>query len=466
MLHEDIDAEKLSLMSEPEKIAFIESMDGPRLEALMHSWRFMGREEQRAPTGDWQTWLFLAGRGAGKTRAGVEWVRRKIKTGSRYVGLIAPTTSDCRDVMIEGESGILNHAWRFDVDERGRQIGIPIFEPSKRRLTWGNGAIARYYSAEEPDRLRGPQHDAIWADELASWKEPKNATRNSRAWDMAMFGLRLGTRPQVMVSTTPKPIPIIRELLAQAGGKRPTCVLTTATTYANRKFLADSFFDKIIHKYEGTRLGMQELLGKLIEEAEGALWTREVVDASHDHQHSDLARVVVGVDPAVSATATSALTGIVVCGRGIDGRGYVLEDLSGRYSPDGWARKVLHAYDEHGADRIVAEGNQGGDLVRTNLNTARADLPISIVHASRSKQARAEPVAALYEQRRITHLDGVDFTELEDQLCTWEPLSGDPSPDRLDALVWAFTDLMLNAYNEQTWWPAIYSGTPRHIPGQ
>jgi phage terminase large subunit-like protein len=287
---------------------------------------------------------------------------------------------------------------------------------------------------------------------------------NSYAWDMAMMGLRIGTNPQAMICTTPRPIPILRDLMRASLVKpNPSVVVSRATTFANRANLAPTFFSHIIAKYEGTRLGRQELMGDILEEAEGALWTREMVEQACDGRHSTFARVVVGIDPAVSATATSALTGIVVAALGHDRRGYVLADLSGRFSPDGWARCAINALDTYKADRIIAEGNQGGDLVRNTLATVRRNAPISIVHASRSKQARAEPVAALYEQRRITH--AAPFPELDDQLCTWEPLSGDPSPDRLDALVWALSDLMLGVREPAIHVP-FFVGTPRHIPGQ
>lgn len=355
--------------------------------------------------------------------------------------------------MVEGESGILAHSHKDDVDYKGNLIGRPDYEPSKRRLTWKNGAVATLYSAEEPDRLRGPQHGFLWADELAAWQYPDDA------WDMAMFGLRLGKNPQALISTTPRPIPIIRELM-----RSPLTRISRASTFANQSNLAKSFITKIVSKYEGTRLGRQELMGEVIEEAEGALWSRSMVEqALLEVPQPELLRIVVSIDPAMSANPTSNLTGIVVAGKGRDGRAYVLDDGSGRYTPDGWARKAVEFYDEHGADRIVAEGNQGGDLVRANLNTIRKNLPISIVWASRSKQARAEPVAALYEQGKVTHVHS--FPELEDQQCTWEPLSGDPSPDRLDALVWALTELMITYDEEITFTPPIVISQPRSIPG-
>jgi phage terminase large subunit-like protein len=315
-----------------------------------------------------------------------------VKAGHGRIAFIGPTAGDCRDVMVEGSSGILPVSWKDDRDYKNNYVGTPIYEPSKRRLSWANGAMATMFSASEPERLRGPQHSFIWCDELAAWQFAQDA------WDMAMFGLRLGNNPQCMVSTTPRPIPIIRELINNAKSPTPYCKVTTATTYANRPNLAPSFFDRIIKKYEGTRLGRQELAGELIEEAEGALWTREMVERARDGQHSDPVRTVVAVDPAVTANEISNLTGVVVASLGRDGRGYIREDLSGRYSPHEWAKVAADAYVIHAADRIVAEGNQGGDLVMTNIRTIDPNLPISIVHASRSKQARAEPVAALYQQ--------------------------------------------------------------------
>lgn len=375
--------------------------------------------------------MFLAGRGAGKTRSGAEWVREQVKAGCSRLALIAPTSADARDVMVEGTSGILSVSWERDKDNKGALIGLPSYEPSKRRLTWGNGALATLFSAEEPERLRGPQHDAIWADELAAWKDAQDA------WDMAMFGLRLGEDPRVMVSTTPKPIPLLRALL-----KDKTTVTTRAATYANKANLAGAFLTQIVSKYEGTRLGRQELSGELLEEAEGALWNRAMIEAARlQGKLPQMKRIVVAVDPAVTAKAESNLTGIVAAGLGVDDRGYILADASDRYSPGDWARKALALFDGLKADRIVAEGNQGGEMVRHTIHTERKNAPVTIVHASRGKQARAEPIAALYEQGRISHAS--PFAELEDQMCTWEPLGDDPSPDRIDAMVWAMTELMI-----------------------
>jgi len=427
--------------------------------SLLYDWDFLGRDWQHPPEGQWQFWLFLAGRGAGKTRAGAEWVRRKVRQRCRHIGLIAPTTDSARKVMIEGQSGLLACCSRYDVDDQGNGMGRPIYEPSKRRLRWANGSIATLYTAEEPERLRGPQHDALWCDELASWPRSRLRDGATEAWDNAMFGLRIGANPQAMISTTPKPIPIIRELVNLGP---PRCAITRASTYANRANLAQTFFSQIISKYEGTRLGRQELLGEVIEEQEGALWTRDLIEKARGPS-ADLVRIVVGVDPAITATAVSSLCGIVVAGITVDKRVHVLDDLSGRYSPDRWARVVVKAYDDYAADRIVAEGNQGGELVRINLKTVRPNLPVRIVHARHSKQARAEPVAALYEQGKVSHLR--PMPELEDQLCTWVPLSGDPSPDRLDALVWAITDLALKGVTKPNFVAPVVVGVPRCWPG-
>jgi phage terminase large subunit-like protein len=429
-------------------------------ENLSRKWSFWARPDQRPPEflpngKPWQYWLFLAGRGAGKTRSGAEWVREQVQLGYKHIGLIAPTTADIRDVMIEGSSGILSVSWDKDVDARGQRMGRPTYEPSKRhRLTWANGATCHGYSAEEPDRLRGPQHEKLWCDELAAWQYAQET------WDMAMFGLRLGNSPQAMVSTTPRPIPIVRELT-----RSPLTVITRSSTYANRANLAGAFLDAVVTKYEGTRLGRQELMGEILEEVEGALWQRETIAACTltDRKPPDLSRIVISIDPAITSNATSNLTGIVAAGLGTDKHGYVIEDVSGRYTPDEWGRVAVKLFDDLKADRIVAEGNQGGDMVRHVLETVRPNIPITIVHASRSKQARAEPVAALYEQKRVFHAK--PLPEMEDQMCTWEPLSGDPSPDRLDAMVWALTNLMLDAQIIPFVTPVVI-GTPRNIPGQ
>jgi phage terminase large subunit-like protein len=423
---------ELATLGPGEAAAAIKRLSPEAAETLLWDWTFRARAEQLAPPDPWQTWVLLAGRGFGKTRTGAEWVRDRVKRGFRRIGLIAPTAGDARDVMVEGESGLLSVCWPKDRTNAGEGMGRPHYEPSKRRVTWANGAMCTLYSADEPERLRGPQHDTIWADELAAWRYCRES------WDMSQFGLRLGDNPQALVTTTPKPISVLREILKEAG-----TVITRGSTFDNRANLARPFFDKIVARYKGTRLGRQELYAELLEEAEGALWKRALIEACARPAPENLARIVVAIDPAITAKAESNETGIVVAGMeaGHLGHGYVLGDCSGRLTPGDWGARAVQAYHDFGADRIVAEGNQGGEMVRHTIHTIDANLPVRIVHASRGKAARAEPVAALYEQGRIHHAG--PLPELEDQLVTWEPLSGMESPDRLDALVWALTDLFL-----------------------
>jgi len=408
--------------------------------ALIHDWRFWGRTNQIAPDGDWMTWLFLAGRGAGKTRSGAEWIRERVRAGYGRIALIAPTARDARNVMVDGESGLLAVCWRGDRDAGGNVTGRPLYEPSKATVTWENGAKAFLYSAEEPERLRGPQHDTTWADELAAWKYMRDT------WDMAMFGLRLGSDPKVMITTTPRPSLLLREIMADK-----TTTISRGSTFDNAPNLAPSFLRAVRDRYDGTRIGRQELYAEILEEAEGALWTRAMIEsARHRGPLPDLKRIVVAVDPAITATEQSDETGIVAAGAGADDRAYVLRDVSGRYSPAEWARRAIKLFHGLEADMIVAEGNQGGEMVRHTLQTQWPEVPVKIVHASRGKQARAEPVAALYEQGRVSHCG--NLSDLEDQMVNWEPLSGAASPDRMDALVWAITDLMIAAPPPHAFW--------------
>ncbi|MFI4949143.1 MAG: DNA-packaging protein [Alphaproteobacteria bacterium] len=348
-----------------------------------------------------------------------------VEAGSaRHVALVAPTALDARNVMVEGESGILNI---------GLESQRPIYEPSKHRLTWPNGAIATTYSADEPNRLRGPQHDFAWCDELAAWRYPAT-------WDMLMFGLRLGADPRVVVTTTPRPIKLIRVLLAD-----PNVVMTRGRTAENYANLAPAFLDQIVRRYEGTRLGRQELDAEILDDMPGALWQRGVIEATRTSVLPELVRVVVAIDPAVSASEDSDETGIIAAGRDANGRGYVLADASGRYAPSEWAHAAIAAYGAHQADRIVAEINNGGDMVEATLRVIDPNVPFSAVRAARGKVARAEPVAALYEQGRIHHIGA--FPQLEDQMCSFtadfDRAAAGYSPDRVDALVWALTELLV-----------------------
>jgi phage terminase large subunit-like protein len=387
------------------------------IEAANYRWTLHARPNQISPPGDWRTWLILAGRGWGKTRTGAEWVRQQVKVFP-LVNLIGATADDARDIMIEGESGILA------ICPRGER---PTYKASSRQLLWPNGAKSLIFTADEPERLRGKQHMKLWSDELGSW-------RYVEAWDQAMFGLRLGANPQVVVTTTPKPTKIIRDLMAA-----PTTTVTRGTTYDNRGNLAAAFMEQIIAKYEGTRLGRQELNAEILDDNPGALWTRANLDELRvTRPPCDLKRVVVAIDP--TATTEGDEAGIIVAGLGLNKHGYVLDDRSLHASPDGWARAAVTGYYLHKADRIVAEVNNGGEMVEFTVRTVDPRPAYKAVHASRGKYTRAEPVAALYEQGKVHHVGS--FATLEDELCQWVP--GDASPNRLDALVWALTELMLD----------------------
>jgi phage terminase large subunit-like protein len=389
--------------------------------SLLYNWPFWARPQQLAPPGTWTTWLILAGRGFGKTRSGAEYIRQQVaEHGYGRVALVAETAADARDVMVEGESGILaiSPPWFR-----------PKYEPSKRRLTWPNGAIATTYSADDPDQLRGPQHDLAWCDEIAKW-------RYIDAWDQLQFGLRLGNDPRCVATTTPRPIPLIRDLI-----KDPTTVTTSGSTFDNRANLPDAFFQRVVAKYEGSRLGQQELHAVILDDIEGALWKRQQLEDVRVRQYPELTRIVVGVDPAPTSSDESAETGIVVAGLGVDGQGYVLADVSLRDTPSNWAKAAVNAYHTYKADRIVAEANNGGDLIEHTIRTIDRKVAYKKVHASRGKQTRAEPISALYEQGKVHHVGY--HALLEDQMTTWLP--GLPSPDRMDALVWALTELMISA---------------------
>jgi len=412
---------RLAIRQNPER--FTKLLSPEEIERWLWDWKLWARPEQLPPPGDdWTTWLILAGRGFGKTRTGAETVREWAASGYyRRIGLIAPTAADVRDVMVEGESGILACC---------PNNNRPLYEPSKRRLTWPNGALATTYSADEPERLRGPQHEALWGDEVCSWERPE-------AWDMAMFGLRLGPKPRSVVTTTPKPTRLLRELL-----KSPTTVITRGSTYDNRANLSPVFFEKVVKKYEGTRLGRQELMAEVLDQAEGALWNRDMLESTRVTTHPEFKRVVVGLDPAATKSATSDEVGVIVGALGFDDHGYILVDDTQKLSPEATCRKAVNLLDGFGADRIVAEVNNGGDWIETALRNVRRNVSYKKLHASRGKHARAEPVAALWEQKRC-HLVG-SFPDLEDELCSWEPAGNLASPNRLDAMVWVITELMLS----------------------
>lgn len=401
-------------------------MTSDQIRQLLYDWKFWARPNQLAPTNEiWNIWLVLAGRGWGKTRTGAEFIRDEVEGGyNGLIHLIAPTAADVRDVMVEGESGLLavSPPWNK-----------PAYEPSKRRLTWPNGAVATTFSAERPDRLRGPQCGLMWADELAAWKYPET-------WDMAMFGWRLGPDPKAVVTTTPRPVDAVKELLATKN-----VVVTKGNSYENQPNLADIWFETVILKHEGTRLGRQEIYAELLEDTPGALWTLDTISAHRvtydEFRHLELVRIAIGIDPATTSEETSNETGIIAAGIDANLEGYVLADRSGRYTPIGWAKKAIELFQLLKADRIVAEVNNGGDMVESTLRTVDPRIPYTKVHASRGKRTRAEPISALYDQGLVHHV-GI-LPTLEDQMTTWDSEAGDPSPDRLDAGVWVLTYLML-----------------------
>ena len=416
---------------------FLASLSNEALLALPWLFEFWALPHQLPPDGAWRSWVIMGGRGAGKTRAGAEWVRTQVE-GARpgdpgragRVALVGETVDQVREVMIFGESGILACS---PPDRR------PVWEATRKRLVWPNGAVAQVFSAHEPESLRGPQFDAAWVDELAKWKKAEET------WDQLQFALRLGPNPQQVVTTTPRNVAVLKAIL-----NNPSTVVTHAPTDANRAHLAASFLEEVKARYGGTRLGLQELDGALLEDAEGALWTSALLERGRVDEVPALSRIVVAVDPPVTGHAGSDECGIVVVGAVTDGpaqdwRAYVLEDASVQgTSPDGWARAAIEAMQRHGADRLVAEVNQGGDLVQAVIRQVDPLVSFKAVRASRGKSARAEPVAALYEQGRVHHLRGL--ARLEDQMCrmTARGYEGRGSPDRVDALVWALTALMVD----------------------
>ena len=423
---------------DPERLAeALRSVSRDELTRLEEDWTLWARSEQLAPEGDWTTWLYMGGRGAGKTRAGAEWIRYRVTRGTgRRIALVASTAADARDVMIEGESGLLSISPDSD---------RPSFEPSKRRLTWPNGATATLYSAEKPDALRGPQHDTAWCDELAKWKYLESA------WNNLQLGLRLGKSPQQVITTTPRALAALKTIIS-----RSDTVLTRGTSYDNRANLAPAFFAEIVRRYEGTRFGRQEIDAELLEDVAGALWTRAMLEAARlapGTSPPHMARVVVGVDPSgTRGDDDRCSVGIVAAGKGIDGIGYVLADFTCALSPAGWGRRVAEAASAHGADCVVAEANFGGAMVESVLRSANVGTRVKMVTASRGKIVRAEPIAALYEQKRVKHAGA--FPALEDQLIafTTEGYVGEGSPDRADATVWALTELLLHADPMSPWY--------------
>lgn len=410
------------------------------MEEFTNSWEFWARPNQLAPgpgcycgcDGKWLYWLILAGRGWGKTRTGAEWVHKVVGDRYRLLHLVGATAADARDIMILGESGILA------TQKAGNRVK---WSPTKRRLTWDNGAEALVFSADEPERLRGLQCEGAWCDELASWRYPES-------WKQLQLGLRLGPFPRTIITTTPRATKIIKQLVIAENTH-----LTRGTTYENVTNLAQAFMAEITREFEGTRFGRQEIYADILDESELAFWNRDQLDEIRIMPKKDekgevilppMKNLVIGVDVAISFGEESAETGIIVAGMGLDGLAYVIQDASGKYRPDGWARKVCALYQSYSDEgynvKVIAEKNQGGDLISHTIQVENPNVPIKMVHASKSKLTRAEPVATAYERGKVRHL-GV-YETLEEQMCTYE--AGDVnSPDRLDAMVWALTELVV-----------------------
>ncbi|VVT04730.1 DNA-packaging protein [Erythrobacter sp. EC-HK427] len=423
----------LDTIGRRKRSAFYDQLDDNECDALESYWPLWARPEQMPPQTAWRLWLICAGRGFGKTRAGAEWVRHiACQHEDARIALVARSLGEARAVMVEGESGILA-CCKHDEE--------PHFEPSLRRLTWPSGAQATLYSAGEPESLRGPQHSHAWCDEIAKWDNA--AGRAEAAWDNLQMGLRLGDHPQVVATTTPRAVPLMRRLVSD--GSDPDLVVTRGTTYDNAAHLPVEFLGAMKRQYGESALGRQELEGELLTDIEGALWTRSLLEACRlPACLEDTARIVIGVDPPASAKGDAC--GIIVAALTAGGEGRVLHDASIEApSPEAWARRVAVTAREWKADRVVAEANQGGDMVLSVLRAADITLPVKKVHASRGKVARAEPVAALYEAGRVAHVGMLP--ELEDQMCGMLTGGGyegpGRSPDRADALVWALTELML-----------------------
>lgn len=404
-------------------------------EGINRDWRMWGRLGKQLPPdeGDWRSWLILGGRGAGKTRAGAEWVKAQAlgdwangEAQARRIAIVGPTLDQARSVMIEGKSGLLSVHMEAE---------RPLYEPSRRLITWPNGTVAQVFSADEPESLRGPQFDAAWCDELAKWR------LGEAAWDMLAFALRLGESPRVVITTTPRPVPLVKRLLGD-----PATAVTHTATFDNATNLAKSFLADVTGRYGGTRLGRQELNGELIDDDPDALFRRAIIEGGRVKAAPELKRVVVAVDPPASHGKKANACGIVCVGLGIDGVAYVLDDHSlERAKPIQWAERAVALYHARKASRVVAEVNQGGAMVEAVMREVDGGLSFRAVHATRGKHARAEPVAALYEQGRVRHVGA--FPELEDEMCSALG-EGMKSPDRLDALVWAVSDLMLRRQAE------------------
>lgn len=423
-------AEVIATLAPDERAEILQKLTPDQTEELRHDWTFWGRPTQQEPQEHYFCWLCLAGRGWGKTKTGAMWVRRRVERARDRkspirIALVAETAADARDVMVEGDSGILASS---------HPDFTPIYQPSRRRVIWPDGSIAQTFSGDEPGQLRGPQFHYAWVDELAKYTYPDDT------WDNLEFGLRLGDEPQVIVTTTPRPIPIVVTLYDD-----PLTVVTAGSSYENIGNLAPTYIKRVIQKYEGTRLGQQEIHAQILRDVPGALWTMEMIQGTRVNpgEVPKMTRFSVGVDPAMSSEDSANETGIVVVGLGENGHGYVFRDASGVYSPYKWAQRACKEYHHWGATRVVGESNNGGDLVGINVHSYDPTVKFRKVFAEQSKGKRAEPIALLWEQGKM-HMVG-NYPEMESQmtLTTVDEYLGPGSPDRMDAMVWAARDIML-----------------------
>jgi phage terminase large subunit-like protein len=409
----------ITSLPKKERDRIINSLTQEEAEDILYDWEFWARPKQLPPPGDWLTWMIITGRGWGKTRTGSEFVNSKARKGAQHIALIGQTKADVRDTMVEiGPSSILKVS---------NPNFYPKYESSKRRLIWPNGCIGTIYSGDEPGQVRGPSHDAAWIDELAKFKYPQDI------WDNLMFGFREGEDMRVLITTTPRPIPIIKNLIND-----PNTIPIRGSTFENKENLPQRYFDYVIAPYIGTRLGQQEIEGKILEDNPNALWTRKIIEDNRRNKAPGLIRVAVAVDPQATDNIMSSETGIIGGGLGEDKHVYILEDATIKGSPDQWGTAAVTAYNKLKADRIIGEVNNGGDMVEYIIRSIEPNISYNSVRATRGKYLRAEPVSALYEQGRIHHVG--NFPELEDQQCEWVP--GEKSPDRLDALVWLVYELL------------------------
>ena len=436
-------AQLLADLPDDERRKFLSSLSDADAEALLYEWRnFLARPSQIAPDGEWSTWMALAGRGWGKSETGAQWVREIVKSGVMNIAIIAETQKDLEEVMVRRILSV------HPPHERPKVRYKPV------RILWPNGAEALGYNGTEPDQLRGPEFEAAWCDELAKYRYARDV------WDMLQFTMRSGNDPRTFVSTTPRPIPIIKEI-----ARDKTTIVTRGSTFENAGNLPEKFLDRVKEKYSGTRLGRQELGGEIIDDIPGALWTRAMIDEALVKEHPDLVRVVVAVDPSGTKgkSDNGDSIGIVVAGQGVDGNTYILADRTCKLSPSGWGRRAYEAYTEFDADRVIAERNFGGAMVEHVIRTVDPKISYKEITASRGKVARAEPVAALYEQGKVKHVGS--FTELEDQMCLFGDggYEGDGSPDRADALVWAVTELALGRKAEV---PQLSLGSVKAVPSE